>query len=85
MNIIATKGKNKLIRFTRDNENLFWVLTILIKKYVEINNGIRSLPYSLYLANLINKKEENKIIIKKLKFNFFDLNILFEANMRNEI
>ena len=42
------------------------------------NNGIKSFPYSLYLANFIRINELNKIIIKKLKLKYFAL-IIFEV------
>ena len=42
-------------------------LIILIKKYEPTKKGIKSLPISLYLAILINKNTEIKIVNKKMK------------------
>ena len=83
--INAMNGKNKLTRLSCENECLLCKLIIFIKKYIETKSGTKSLPYSLYLANLINKKQENKKTINKLKLINFASNILSETNIINEI
>tara|TARA_B100000989_G_C19262496_1_gene352711 strand:- start:37 stop:288 length:252 start_codon:yes stop_codon:yes gene_type:complete len=81
----ATNGKNKCIRLSFDSEYLLCILIIFKKKYMETNSGIKSLPNSLYLANLINKKQENKMVINKLKFIVLASKILPETNIKKVI
>ena len=77
-NIKAAKGKAKLINFSTLNTLSFFELMIFVKKYIETNKGIKSFPYSLYLANLISIKLRNNIFIIKIKLVVFDLFISLE-------